>query len=107
EARLENDCDATFDSISTRRYHPNGTVMPHVLGYVGLPSPEQVDALEQQGFNSETVIGQAGIEQSWNDTLMGRPGGRLEIINANGSRARVLAEVSSQISESIWLTIDL
>ena len=107
EARLENDCEATFDSISTRRYHPNGTVMPHVMGYVGLPNPEQVDALVRQGFNSETVIGQAGIEQSWNDTLMGRPGGRLEIINANGTRARVLAEVSSQISESIWLTIDL
>lgn len=107
ETRLETDCEATFDSISTRRYHPNGTILPHVMGYVGLPSPEQVDELVRNGFNSETIIGQAGIEQSWDDTLMGTPGGRLQIINANGTNARILAQVSSQISESLWLTIDL
>lgn len=107
EIRLEDDCEATFDSIPTRRYHPNGTVLPHIMGYVGLPSPDQVDDLVRRGFNSETIIGQAGIEQSWNDTLMGTPGGRLQIINADGSLARVLSEVSSQISESLWLTIDL
>ncbi|MGB7340037.1 MAG: penicillin-binding transpeptidase domain-containing protein [Phototrophicaceae bacterium] len=105
--KLINDCDASFEGVAIRRYHPNGSVMPHVLGYVGLPSPEQVDGLVRQGFNAETIIGQAGIEQSWNDTLMGTPGGRLQLINADGSRARVLAEATSQISESIWLTIDL
>lgn len=107
ETRLENECGATFEGIATRRYHPNGSVMPHVLGYVGLPSPDQVDDLVRQGFNAETIIGQAGIEQSWNDVLMGTPGGRLQIINADGTRARVLAEVASEISESVWLTIDL
>lgn len=105
--RLITACDATFEGVAIRRYNPNGTVMPHVLGYVGLPNPDQVDALVQSGFNAETIIGQTGVEQSWNDTLMGTPGGRLQIINADGSRARVLAEVASQISESIWLTIDL
>lgn len=107
ETRLENDCDATFQGVPIRRYHPNGSVMPHVLGYVGLPSENQVDDLVRQGFNAETIIGQAGIEQSWNDVLMGTPGGRLQIINADGTRARILAEVASEISESIWLTIDL
>ncbi|MGJ3237154.1 MAG: penicillin-binding transpeptidase domain-containing protein [Anaerolineae bacterium] len=106
-ARLENDCDATFEGFSVRRYHPNGNVLGHVLGHVGLPDDSQVEGLIQRGFNSETIIGQAGIERSWNDTLMGVPGGRLQIINADGSRARVLAEISSQISESLWLTIDL
>lgn len=107
EIRLETDCEATFEGVATRRYHPNGSVMPHVLGYVGLPSADQVDDLVRQGFNAESIIGQAGIEQSWNDTLVGRPGGRLQIINADGSRSRILAEVASETSESIWLTIDL
>lgn len=105
--RLENDCDASFEGIPIRRYRPNGSIMPHVLGYVALPDASQVDDLIQRGYDSETIIGQAGIEQSWNDTLMGQPGGRLLIINADGTRARVLGEVASEISQSIWLTIDL
>lgn len=107
QLRLETDCEATFDSIPTRRYHPNGSVMPHVLGYIGLPNPDQVDELVRDGFTSETLIGQAGIEQSWNDTLMGTPGGSLELINADGTLARELASVTSGVAESIWLTIDL
>jgi penicillin-binding protein 2 len=107
KSRLEADCLATFDGYATRQYLPNGSVMPHILGFVGFPSPEQVDGLIQRGFDSETLIGQAGIEQTWNDTLMGSPGGRLSIINPNGTVSRILAEASSGVSESLWLTIDL
>ncbi|MEO1163365.1 MAG: penicillin-binding transpeptidase domain-containing protein, partial [Chloroflexota bacterium] len=107
QTRLETDCDATFDSISTRRYHPNGSVMPHILGSIGLPNPDQVDELVRDGFTSETLIGQSGIEQTWNDTLMGMPGGSLQLINDNGTVARELASVTSGVAESIWLTIDL
>lgn len=106
-SRLESDCEATFERLATRQYLPNGSVLPHVLGFVGFPNPEQVDALVQSGFNSETIIGQAGIEQSWNATLMGRPGGRLVLINPNGTQARILASAPSGVSESLWLTIDL
>jgi penicillin-binding protein 2 len=105
--RLETDCLATFEGFATRQYLPNGSVMPHVLGFVGLPSPEQVDDLVLKGFNSESIIGQAGIEQSWNDTLMGRPGGQLALIASDGTVSRILAQVSSGVSESLWLTIDL
>jgi penicillin-binding protein 2 len=105
--RLETDCLATFEGFATRQYLPNGSVMPHVLGFVGFPNPDQVDELIVAGFNSETLIGQAGIEQSWNATLMGRPGGRLLLIGSDGSVLRILAQASSGVSESLWLTIDL
>jgi penicillin-binding protein 2 len=107
QSRLENDCLATFEGFAVRQYLPNGSVMPHVLGFVGFPNPEQVDDLIQQGFNSETLIGQAGVEATWNETLMGQPGGRLVLINPDGTRARLLAEAISGVSESLWLTIDL
>lgn len=107
KSRLETDCEATFAGFATRQYLPNGSVMPHVLGFVGFPNPNQVDDLVQSGFDSETLIGQAGVEQSWNETLMGRPGGRLLLINPDGTVARTLAEASSGVSESLWLTIDL
>ena len=107
KTELETNCLATFQGMATRQYLPNGSVMPHVLGFVGFPNPDQVDNLVQVGFNSETLIGQAGVEQSWNATLMGQPGGRLVLMNPDGTRARLLAEAASGVSESLWLTIDL
>ncbi len=103
--QLERDCNASFERRATRRYL-RGSLMPHILGNVGFPTEEEVNALERQGFNAETIIGRSGIEQSWNDVLSGRPGGRLSLVSATGQRVRVLAEVPSQIPESLWLTID-
>jgi penicillin-binding protein 2 len=107
QTRLENECKATFGSMATRRYLPNGSTMAHVLGFVGFPDETQVDELIRAGFDSETILGQAGVEASWNDVLMGTPGGRLVIFNSDGTRARTLAERTPGVAESIWLTIDI
>ena len=103
--QVEKLCQAEFRQQSTRRYL-RGSLMPHIIGHVGYPSEEQVAGLEALGYNAETIIGQAGVEASWNDVLSGRPGGRLTLVSAAGLRLRVLNEVRSQIPESIWLTID-
>ncbi len=103
--QVEKLCQAKFRQQSTRRYL-RGSLMPHIIGHVGYPSEEQVAGLEALGYNAETIIGQAGVEASWNDVLSGRPGGRLTLVSAAGLRLRVLNEVRSQIPESIWLTID-
>lgn len=104
--QVEKLCRAEFRQQSTRRYL-RGSLMPHIIGHVGYPSQTQVPELEAIGYNAETIIGQAGIEASWNDVLAGRPGGRLTLVSAAGAQLRVLAEVRSQIPESIWLTIDV
>ena len=105
--RLEANCEATFDSMAIRRYLPPGNPLPHVLGYVGYPTAEEIPELIRQGFDAETIIGRAGIERSYDTVLRGRPGGRLSLIGPDGTRLRILAEASSQIPESIWLTIDV
>jgi len=104
-AEVEEKCGAEFRQQATRRYL-RGSLMPHVIGHVGYPDEDEIDDLEAIGFNAETIIGKAGIEESWNDTLAGQPGGRLVIVSPTGERLRTLAEVRSQIPESLWLTID-
>lgn len=104
-ADVERLCKAEFRQQATRRYL-RGSLMPHILGHVGYPNEEEIPALEAIGFNSETIIGKSGIEASWNDTLAGKPGGRLTLVSSGGTRLRILTEVRSQIPESIWLTID-
>lgn len=103
--RLEASCAATFASRPVRQYL-EGSLMPHILGYVGFPTPDQVDEIIRQGFNAETMVGQSGIERSWDAVLRGLPGGRLALYASDGRRLRVLADASSQVPESLWLTID-
>lgn len=98
-------CRADFRQQPTRRY-VNGTLLPHVIGYVGYPDAAQVAELEAIGFTAGAIIGKGGVEASMNDTLSGRPGGRLSLVAPDGRRLRVLSEVRSQIPESLWLTID-
>ena len=103
--QIKTACNATFRQEHTRRY-VHGTLLPHVLGHVGFPDADQIQELEAQGFNAGTITGKAGIEASWNDTLAGRPGGRLSLLAANGARLRVLAEADARVPQSLWLTID-
>ena len=98
-------CQADFEQEATRRY-VNGALMPHILGHVGYPDADQIPQLEALGYNAGSIIGQAGIEASWNDTLAGRPGGKLSLVSSSGVRLRLLSEVGSQAPQSIWLTID-
>lgn len=102
---VENLCGAEFRQQATRRYL-RGSLMPHIIGHVGYPTEEEIPELEEIGFNAETIIGRSGIEGNWNDTLAGKPGGRLTLISSGGTRLRTLTEVRSQIPESLWLTID-
>ncbi len=101
---LERDCGATFTEKRTRRY-PNGTLAPHVVGYVGYPSEAEVDAIRAEGFPQDHILGRSGIEATWNDALSGQPGGRLLVMQGN-EVARIITENPARPSESVWLTID-
>ncbi|MBZ0293554.1 MAG: hypothetical protein K8L99_13385, partial [Anaerolineae bacterium] len=102
--QLESDCGAQFRDRPVRRYE-NGTLMPHILGYVGYPSEDEIPTVEAAGFTQDSILGRSGIEKSWDETLRGRPGGRLMIVSPTGQQV-VLTEGASRPSESIWLTID-
>jgi penicillin-binding protein 2 len=104
EDRLVRECAAEFGSFNTRRY-PQGTLMPHVVGYVGYPEEAELEALRAAGFNQDAIIGRTGIEQSWDETLRGEPGGRLSIVNGNNV-VRIITEYQPRPAQSVWLTID-
>ncbi|MCK6579861.1 MAG: hypothetical protein L6Q98_17350 [Anaerolineae bacterium] len=102
---LEASCAATFEGVPTRHY-ADGTVAPHILGYVGYPAAEEVPALEAQGFTSESIIGRSGIEAIWDVALRGMPGGALTLVDPAGRVLRALANVAPQPGQSLWLTFD-
>lgn len=105
EKTLIDTCAATFKPLLTRRY-PNGTLAPHVVGYVGYPSEEQLPDLKIAGFNQDSILGRSGVEQSWDTALRGTPGGRLIVVSPDGLERREVARTVSQPQQSLWLTLD-
>ncbi len=102
---LENDCRARFANRATRRYI-NGDLAPHILGHVGYPSAEEIPAVQADGFSQDAIIGRTGVEASWNETLGGKPGGRLTLVTPDGDLLRVLAESGPTPAQSVHLTLD-
>lgn len=106
QSALETFCAAEFGSRSARRY-PNGTVMPHIIGYVGYPSEAEIPALQEAGFSQDSIIGRSGVELTWDETLRGVPASRLVIVSPAGQVLRELASSPAEPGRSIWLTIDI
>ncbi len=102
---LLNDCNASFEERATRRYVAGG-LAPHVIGYVGYPSPEMLPELRTRGVPEDAIVGISGIERAWDEVLGGKPGGELQILSPGGDVLRTLASTEPGASESVYLTID-
>ena len=102
--QLELDCNATFRDRPTRRY-ADGSISSNLIGYVGYPSEAEIPDIEAAGFPQDAILGRSGLEASWDETLRGKPGGRLLVAQPDG-REVLIAEGASRPSESLWLTLD-
>jgi penicillin-binding protein 2 len=68
------------------RDYPFGQLAAHTLGYVREISAEQLKSPAYQGYRSGEVIGQAGIESSFERYLRGERGAQAVIVNARGTK---------------------
>jgi penicillin-binding protein 2 len=91
-----------------RRYPANG-MLAHVLGYVGEVSPEQLKqaAYKDKGLKPGDVIGQSGLEQTYDDYLRGKDGYRKVIVDSRGRIQDEIETVAPQPGQDLVTTIDL
>ncbi|HET9786824.1 MAG TPA: penicillin-binding protein 2 [Pyrinomonadaceae bacterium] len=91
-----------------RRYPPNG-LLAHVLGYVGEISPEQLKqpAYREKGLKPGDLMGQSGLEQSYDDFLRGRDGYRKVVVDSRGRIQDEIEVVLPQPGQDLITTIDL
>ncbi len=97
--------DATFRQVSSieelrpefrravvdmrpRRRYPDGKVVAHVVGYVGEISEAELESPAFAGYDAGRIVGKAGLEREYEDTLGGDPGVRYVEVNALGSIVR-------------------
>jgi len=90
-----------------RRLYPKGGFMAHVIGYVGQVSEEMLTQPQWELYNPGDVVGMSGVEQYYNDILMGKNGSRQVLVNSRGKEVGTLSDVAAIPGKQLKLTIDL
>ena len=93
--------EVVVQQVPTRRY-PAQALGAHLLGYVGEASEQQV----AEGIAIGTLMGQSGLERTYNDVLMGTDGARRVVVNSVGREMRTLDEEPPTEGRRVQLTLD-
>lgn len=88
------------------RYHFDGGVAPHVVGYMSAIQEDEVDKYRRLGYRWNERVGRAGLELWGEPHLAGKRGGSLRLVNSDGIIVTNLATTSPQPSEAIYTTLD-
>src|SRR2546423_3107710 len=91
-----------------RRYPPDG-LLAHVLGYVAEIGPEQLKqaSYKDKGLKPGDLIGQSGLEQTYDDYLRGKDGYRKVVVDSRGRIQDEIETVLPQPGQDLVSTIDL
>jgi penicillin-binding protein 2 len=89
------------------RQYPNGSLAPHLLGYVGAINAHEQKLHKQRGYGPEEVIGKEGVEQMFETQLRGTPRVRKLEVDSRGRLVRVLSDREANAGNDVQLTMDL
>ncbi len=93
------------DQVPTRHY-PDEDVAAHLFGYVGEISESQLQRASNEELSSGAIVGQAGIEQIYNELLQGKDGNRYVVVNSLGREIEELRKEQPVEGRRLQLTID-
>lgn len=89
-----------------KRYYPNGNLLSHTIGYVSKISSMEYEKKKEQGYNVNSVIGKAGIEQSFEKYLRGKDGVIKEETDTLGNVSSQTETTEAKSGDNVTLTID-
>ncbi|MFC6277344.1 penicillin-binding protein 2 [Psittacicella hinzii] len=104
--------DISIEPVYTR-YYPFGTIMPHVLGYVGsindrdLKNIKELDENEQSNYAGTSQIGKIGLEKYYEKSLLGTVGYQSVEVNSTGNIIKTIETKDPVPGDNLRLAIDL
>jgi penicillin-binding protein 2 len=86
-----------------------GSLLAHILGYVGPIPQEQAEAYEARGYDlNQEQVGLAGVEYTFEEELRGRDGQKLIEVDVAGREIRKAGEPRVSVpGHNLRLTLDL
>ncbi len=94
------------DVVPTR-YYPFAELAAQLFGYTREITKEQLDAQDEDVYRRGDIVGQSGIEKTWEKFLRGQAGYRQVEVDARGNRTGELGLVQDLPGKDLVLSIDL
>jgi penicillin-binding protein 2 len=89
-----------------QRHYPQGALAVHAIGYVGRINEEEAENIDRNTYRGTQHIGKLGIEQSYEDTLLGTVGFEKVETDAHGRAIRVLERIAPVAGRHLHLSLD-
>jgi penicillin-binding protein 2 len=93
--------------IEAVRDYPNGDLAAHILGYTGEMNDEELEKRKAEGYRLGDIVGQMGIEESYEQLLRGEWGGQQVEVDGAGQVLRILGEKDAKSGKDVQTTLDL
>lgn len=98
-------------STDTSRYYPHGESAAHALGYIG-SNLDDVDTSGIPGGNLLTYSfigkrGVTGLEKAFDESLTGRSGAKIWVIDKDGFQYDQIADISPSKGRDLFSSIDM
>jgi penicillin-binding protein 2 len=93
--------------VESQRNYPGGVTAAHLLGYVGEISSEQLDKTEFSGLHQGSIVGQYGVEKSFDRHVRGQAGQKSIEVDALGHEKKSAIVQKPQSGNDLYLTIDI
>ncbi len=90
----------------SQRNYPSGLTAAHLLGYVGEVSSDQLEKPEYTELHLGSIIGQYGVERTYDRFLRGRAGQKTVEVDAMGHEKRTVEIGKPLAGDDLYLTID-
>ena len=90
-----------------QRNYPLGAYASHLIGYVGEVSETQLKQEAFQHLHQGSVVGQYGVERTYDQYLRGNAGRELIEVDALGHTKRSISVNSPRAGDDLYLTIDI
>jgi penicillin-binding protein 2 len=103
-ARKHELTDVLLEPVPTRSYPRDFAA--HLFGYVGEITQRQLELPAFERVRPGSLIGQAGVEATYNELLMGQDGARVVTVNSVGREVKVVRRDEPAEGKRVQLTID-
>ena len=95
----------SVESATVREYSTQYAA--HILGYVGAMNAEQWETYKKKGYSMDALVGQAGLEQAFEEYLHGTDGTRVDVVTKDGTLVESYYEEVPKSGQNVQISIDL
>ena len=89
-----------------QRHYPQGALAVHAVGYVGRINEEETRIIDNNAYRGTQHIGKLGVEQFYEDQLLGQVGFEKVETDAHGRAIRVLERIAPVAGLHLHLSLD-